>query len=331
MADLETAIAKGELAPVYVLSGEELLVSRVAARLKAALVTPVTQAFNCDVLEAKQSSATAILNAARTLPMMGKTRLVVVRDVEALAADGLGALVPYLADPAPSTVLVLIAHKVDGRLKFFQAAKKAGFHHVLEAPRQLAPWLVAEAKRRDAQLLPDAARRLVEVAGKDLGRLASALDSLSLYAGERAIGPDDVDSLIADTSERNVFELCDAVSEGNRRRALVAVAKLMEQKESSVGVAIMLARHFRQVFLARELTERREGDLARALGVPPFAVDKLVAHGKRVSAQALPRAYRMLARADRDLKGSAKSALGERIILERLVSGLADLSSAKRP
>src|SRR5436190_24319112 len=98
---LEEAIAKGEIAPVYVLAGDALLVGRVTAALAQALVTPATRAFNHDVFEGKSASAAAVLGAARTLPMMAKRRLVVVREVEGLGTDGLGALAGYLDKPAP--------------------------------------------------------------------------------------------------------------------------------------------------------------------------------------------------------------------------------------
>ena len=71
MPDLETAIARGEIQPVYVLSSEDpLLIDRVLGALREAALPAAARAFNSDVLEGK-SGAGAVLNAARTLPMMG--------------------------------------------------------------------------------------------------------------------------------------------------------------------------------------------------------------------------------------------------------------------
>lgn len=331
MADLETDIARGEIAAVYVLTGtERLLVDRVVAALTQALVSPATRAFNLDVLEAKAAGATTILNATRTMPMMGKRRLVIVRDTETLGADGLAALAGYLEDPSPAAVLVLQCNKVDGRLKFFAAAKKKGLLHDLAPPRQLGPWIAAEAKRRGANLAPDAARRLADVVGSDLSRLASALEQLSLFVGdERAITGADVDALIADTSEQNVFQLTEAVGQGERERALRAVAKLVEQRESAVGVTMMLARHFRQLAQYQELATARapQGEMMRVLGVPPFVLDKLAPQARRFPAGAFGRAFALLSKADQDLKSNVKAALGERIVLERLVGALSGLSA----
>jgi len=325
---------EAEIAPVHVLSGDALLVDRRIEELRAAVVAPATRAFNHDVFEAKAAGPSAILSAARTLPMMGRRRLVVVRDAETLGAEGLEPFGAYLADPAPSTVLVLQCGKVDGRLKFFQAAKKRGFLHDLTAPRQILPWIEAEARRRGARLAGEAARRLAEIAGKDLGRLAQAIDQLALYVADgEAVTAADVDELVAETRERTVFELTHAVGASDRAGALGAVARLFDQRESPIGVAMMLARHFRQLGLAQEAAQggARRADLPRLLGVPPFAVDGLMAQAKKLAPGAVPRAIALLARADRDLKGPKKGAVGERIVLERLIGELLDATSPRRP
>jgi DNA polymerase III subunit delta len=331
VTELETRIGRGDIDPVYLLVGDEpLLGQRIVAALIEQVVTPATRAFNLDVFEAKAAGATAVINAARTVPMLGKRRLVIVRDVDGLGAEGLAALAPYLADPSPHTVLVLSCLKVDGRLKFFQLARKQRMLHVLEAPRQLVPWIREEAQRRGARLEPDAARRLADVVGGDLGRLASSLEQLSLYVGDdRAIAAADVDELVAETRERNVFELTNAVGQGDRERALRAVARLAEQRESAVGVAMMLARHVRQLALAKELVDARTPDAALPglLGAPPFAVDRLLAQARRFTLARLLRALRLVAKADVDLKGPVKGALGERIVLERLVGDLVALAA----
>ena len=331
MTDIERAIRRGELPPVLILTGDEpLLVGQVVAALRDA-IPPALRAFNLDVIEAKAGAAQTILNAARTLPMMGPRRLVLVQGAEALGAEGLELVRGYLDAPCPEACLALVFGKLDGRMKFTQAAKKKGVVHELAAPRQLGPWLAEMAQARQVKIQPDASRRLLDVAGKDLARLAGALEQLALYAAGRAITVDDVEELIAETRERTVFELANAVGAGDRAGALGAIARLFAQRESAVGVAMMLARHVRQLAIAREeLTAGTPaGALPKLLGVPPFAVDGLVAQARRWPAASFPPALAALAQADRDLKGPVKAALGERIVLERLAGRLLELSGTR--
>ena len=334
MSEVDDHIKSGKVAPVYVLTGTDpLLTQRAVAALIDATVPPASRAFNLDAMEGKGTSASAILNAARTLPMMGKRRLVLIRDAEAAGADTLTGLVSYLDSPSPETVLVLVCGKVDGRLKFFAAAKKKGFLVELTVPRQLGGWILDEARRVGARIDGEAARRLEEVVGRDVSRLAGAIEQLALYAGEgTSISVDHVDALVADTSQRTVFQLNDAVGQGDRISALRAVGKLFEQRESAIGVVIMLARHVRQLALYQALVAERTppGEFARILGVPPFVIDKSLApQARRFRPEALERAIRLVAQADQDLKGPVKAALGEEVVLTRLVEKLVTLAAAR--
>jgi DNA polymerase-3 subunit delta len=270
--------------------------------------------------------------------MMAARRLVYVRDLAGLPADDAEPLLAYLAKANPTTVIVALTSKLDKRLKLYAQLGKKGWLHVLEAPRQLGPWLRAEAAARHVEITPDAINRLIDTVGADLSRLALAVEQLAIYAGDRPVTPADVDELIAETRERSVFELTDAIGAGDRGLALAAVASLCDQRESAVGVVAMLARHVRQlglVHVARQTNVPRP-QWAQHLGVPPFVVDKLVAQARRYPPAVLARATARIAAADRALKGDVTirtpwsgaqmkvlgRELGERVLLEQLVDGL---------
>jgi DNA polymerase-3 subunit delta len=330
MESIEDAARRGDVSPVYVLASvEPLLISRTVAALVAATVPPASRAFNFDQLEGKGLAAATLLRTARQLPMMGKRRLVLVREAELAGAETLAELVPYLDKPVPETVLVLVCGKVDGRLKFFAAAKKKGALHELTVPRQLGAFIQDEVRRAGAKIDAAAARRLEDVVGRDLSRLAQAIEQLALFVGVGdPITVEHIDTLIADTSERTVFQLNDAIGQGDKRAALAAVAKLFEQRESAIGVVIMLARHVRQLALYQELAAARApaAEIARVLSVPPFVIDKSLApQSRRFLPSSLVRGLGFIAKADRDLKGPVKAALGEEVVLTRLVERLVEL------
>lgn len=345
LADIEA----GRLEPMYVLHSEHpILIERTLTAIREAVVPPAARGFNYDIVEGKPSAA-RIVALAQTLPMMAQRRLIYVRDFAALPADDGEALLAYLAKPNPSTVVVGVAAKIDKRIKLWATLSRKGYLHTLEAPRQLAPWLRGEAKAQGVQMDAGAVTRLIDAVGDDLSRLALTVEQLGLYAGKRAVTADDVDELVADTRERTVFELIDAIGAVDRGRALAAVAALCDQRESAVGVVVMLARFVRQmatVYTLRETNAPRSA-WAPSLGVPPFIVDKISAQARSYSPSALAVATQRLANADRALKGDitltstvAESGapsftgpqikalgreLAERIILERVVGDIVAL------
>src|SRR6185503_17100081 len=116
-------------------------------------------------------------------------------------------------------------------------------------------------------LEPRAITRLADAVGADLSRLALVIEQLALYAGGRAVTADDVDDLVADTRERSVFELTDAVGAGDLAGALTAVSALCDQRDSALGVIAMLARHLRQLGVVHSVKGNKHA-AASALGLP---------------------------------------------------------------
>lgn len=347
MDDLLAEVAAGRFDPIYVLHSEHpILIERVLAALREAVVPPAARGFNYDTIEGKPTGA-RIVALAQTLPMLAQRRLIYVRDLSTMTADDAEPLLAYLAKPNPSTVIACVAAKLDKRIKLYAQLSRKGYLHVLEAPRQLAPWVRAEAKQQGVQLDAAAVTRLIDAVGGDLSRLALTVEQLGLYAGSRPVSSDDVDELVADTRERTVFELTDAIGAADRPRALAAVAALCDQRESAVGVVVMLARHIRQLSLVHTLraTNAPRPSWGSLLGVPPFVVDKLIAQARRFQPDALAAATQQLANADRALKGdiTLTSTLGgrftgpqikalgrdlaERIILERVIDGIVQLAA----
>jgi len=351
--ELLADIQAGRLDPIYVLHSEHpILIERMVWAIRDVAVPPAARGFNYDVVEGKPSG-NRIVALAQTLPMMAQRRMVFVRDLALMPADDAEGLLAYLGKPNPSTVIVALVSKVDKRQKLYAQLSKKGFLHTLEAPRQVAPWIREEAKEKGVRIDAAAVNRRADTVGNDLSRLALALEQLQLYAGDRPVTSDDVDDLIADTRERSVFELTDAIGAADRPRALAAVSALCDQRESAVGVVVMLARHIRQLSMLHHLrsTNVPRPQWASAIGVPPFIVDKLAAQARAFTPAALAVATQRLATVDRALKGditltSAPDAfgaggpswtgpqmkalgreLGERVMLERVVDGIVALAS----
>lgn len=346
MADYLTDAKAGKLDPIYVFHSEHpILIERALTQLKDLVLPPAARGFNYDVVEGKPS-ANKIVALASTLPMMAKMRIVFVRDLGLMPADDAQTLLDYVAKPNPSTVIVAVTQKLDKRLKLFAQLSKKGLLHVLEAPRQLQPWVRAEAKAANVELDGNAVGRLIETVGDDLSRLALAIGQLGLYAGQRPVTGDDVDDLIADTRERSVFELTDAIGSGDRARSLAAVASLCDQRESAVGVVVMLARFVRNMAQLHKLRAAGvpRNEWGSRIGVPPFVVDKLAQQARGYTPDVLAAATVRIATADRALKGDITlmshlgdrwtgpqiKALGrdlaDRVILEDVVDGIVALA-----
>lgn len=322
------------LAPLYCIYGKErFLIDRAIELLRSRILEPATRDFNYELFYGKEATADRIVQAARTLPMMARHRFVLVRDADAMKADELNGLVGYVSAPSEASCLVLVAEKIDQRIKLFSTWKKKGIILKLDPlyERQLPAFVREEAKQREVRFDVGAAELLCEEVGAELGQLADSVERLSIYVGERkTISVEDVESQVATTRQRTVFELADAVGQGSRERALLALGSLLLAKESGVRIVAMLARHLRQLWRAHQLLEERADKMtiASELGMPPFFVDGLVDQARRVDVSAFPRMHQALFETDRALKSSR---LEDERLLERLILQLTQMKSARSP
>src|SRR5207253_1027102 len=90
---------------------------------------------------------------------------------------------PYLASPAPDTVLALVAAELKKDSALAKACAKAGEVLVYDvAKRRLSEWVAKQFSDRGVRVDPEAARLLVEVVGEDPEELASEVDKISTWA-----------------------------------------------------------------------------------------------------------------------------------------------------
>ncbi len=312
IAELIAMGRRGEHGPVHVLVGTEtFLVERAVRLLREASIGDGPAGFNDDVFHGRGLAASTISSAARTLPMMAQARFVLVRDAEAIAAAELEGLVAYLEDPSPSTCLILVADKLDGRTRFAKTAKKQG---VLTEAKELKggavrSFVVSEAKGRGHTMAGDAADAIVDALGSDLSAIDDALERLSLFVGEaNPIDLGAVEACVTRVRTETIWALVDAVSLRDARTALSAAGSLLADREPPLRILAMVARQLRMVAKMREaLAEGLGGpEAAKRAGAPPFKARDLTEAARRFTMNDLRLAFDILAEADLALKGSKR-------------------------
>lgn len=316
------SVSKGKLQPVYVFhGGERMLVAQAIEAVRRATVGEGPRGLSEDHYEAQETPPARVIDACRMLPMLSKWRLVLVRSVDQWRAADLEQFLPYFAAPTPSTVLVLVAERVDARIKFGLDAKKRGYLFEAAPPdeRDLGPWLEAEAKRRGTSFAPGAAATLALTVGANLTALSDALDRLQSYAGGRPITDADIDELVAASRGAGKFELPEAVADRDLARALALVHALAAQREPGLLTLSFIAMQIRKLARVRDALERgEERAIAQLARIPPPAVPRAIAQARKWSAAQLTHALKVCAQTDERLKSKA-SALPDARVLEQCV------------
>jgi DNA polymerase-3 subunit delta len=331
----------GRLRPVYLIAGEERHYrQQVVAAMRRAVVGSDGASLNEDQFEAGEADARAIVSAARTLPMFGPRRLVLVRGLDrwdakndASQAKGseskgvvhkpLEQLADYAAAPSDTTTLLLIADKLDNRRRLVIAAKKDGYLVVCQSPPRnaLPGWIRQRARERGHGITAPAAELLAELVGADLCALGDAMERVELFVGKGAeLSEAAVLQCVANMQPASVWDLVGAVGRRDAGAALAALERVFEPGGGPrlVGLLCWSARQ-----LIRFGSARRAGlgpdEAARQAGVPPFKLREVTEQLRHLPLERAEQWLEALAQVDFDLKGGSR--LPQKAVLETAFLG----------
>jgi len=339
------ALKRGEIQPVYLLSGPESSLKDELVRAVAdAVLAPEARDFNLDVRAASDLDGEAFNALVETPPMLAERRLVVVKGLEEWRSNAKvwQVVKRYLERPSPWTVLVLTVAGEESP----DAALKGAVQVELTAlpPERLRRWVSMRAERAGLNLTPDGVEHLVDAVGNDLAALSAEIDKLAAAAADGEVtDADRVGDLVGVRRGETVHHWVDSVLQRETSRALELIDCVLPQAGitgvrmvSALGTGLVVLRLARAMWDAgssrREVEEALYRDIASTR--PPELRGRSwreISTRWAQSAQAwtaaeITRALRSALAADRALKTSALS--DERGTLSGLVLELAQRRAA---
>jgi DNA polymerase III subunit delta len=257
-------------------------------------------------------------------------------DDEAAGAAGPGdgaLLTEYMHDPTPGVALVFEAIRFDfegddkrkqDRVRKFYAA----IPDVVELQRYTAADARNEteslARKAGFRLEPAALDLLVEALGADIARIAVEIEKLSLFAGQRPIGVDDIAALVPDARATTIFALVNALGRRDRVKALAVLDTLSKEGEYLPLALAFLSTQFRLALVAREAGLKSSGQVVShfsRMGMPMWQsrAEQIYQTAGKFSKQQLERAMGLIYKADKGLRDARPD---DRIVMEQFILDL---------
>ena len=301
---------------VYLLLGDD-------AERKARGVEKLGKGRSPDAFDAADTSPETVLSACDSPSLFGDGAFVVVRNLDAWNAAQKAKIVAYLEDPSPDADLVMLGKSLGSREKLLAAVKRSGEVHEWKQPtgKALAKWATGHAKKQGLKLPEEVAEDLVARCLDDKARVSREVEKLALYA-DGAATLEDLDVLVAPDLQSNIFAFVDALSAGDRRKALGTLEALLGTGEPPLRLVHMIRRQFRLLARAKSLLEdgTPRPEVASLLKVPPFVARKLEEAAGKMDEEDLERALTLVFDLERGLKGG--SDLTDELQVELAVLGL---------
>jgi len=337
--ELLDLLEKGKIIPAILLLGDEpYLRDACRAQLIEQFVPEASRTWAVSRYSADRGETEAALSRAQSLPMLSPQQVVFLEDGEAIEKLGdnnreetVAQLELYFGDPAPFTVLVIEAARLDERMKLAKILTQKTL--VVEVglgenpeQRQSAAVLMAEsfAKTIRLQFEKGAAEDLAERVSADLMRLKTEIEKLANYLGDRKkITRDDVNAMVASEKTTNVWAWADLLASRQGKKSMEFLDRLLRDGEAPLEMLGALTWMYRKLIEASEIRGAMNGwQAARTLGMRPEQADMALRAARKTSKAQLLSGLRALQKADDHLKSSKDA----RMVLEFLVT---ELTSAK--
>lgn len=324
---LQAALHEG-LTSVYVLVGDEgLLVRRAEALAEGRALDGVMAAFNHAVFRAGDEGSADALSVARTLPMMSARRVITLRDIHEAPPTLMENLLEYCQDPSPTTVLIITGSAwpkasggTDWGRRLENKVKKSGYVLRLRSKDQdPVAFAQATADELGCRLARDDARMLVDMVGKDLGRIRRELEKAALFlGGSGEISAQVLEKVCSLLAEAEIWSLTDAVMARDADRALATAHRLLEagKRGEAHRLVAMVSWQLRQLLTLQQSLDAGEG--GQGVRMPRW---KLKAAGEALRRAPLDPA-RVLERLARANQAMNSHRAGDRRVFEGLLLDL---------
>jgi len=315
--------------------------------LKQRLDTDGLLASNTTLVDGRTVTPGELLALCQTVPFLSAHRLIIVEGLlgrfEPPAGRGRRGrrqgtrenLAPWqalsdgLAAMPESTSLVLRDGEVQPHNPLFRLLQPlAEVREFRALARGDVPgWIVQRARQSGLTIAPRAVALLASLVGNDLWTLSNELDKLAAYADGRRVEEEDVRALVSSIREANVFAMADALSEGRTKDAAGLIRRLLEEGESPQRLLAVVARHYRQLIVAKDLLAGGlpPPQIGARLGVPGFALERILQQVPRYSMARLKAAMGRILEADLSIK---RGLCDEETALHLLVQDLGRLARA---
>ena len=287
MKTIDNDIKAGEFKQAYLLYGEEqYLIRQYRDKLKKAMVAE-DDTMNFSAFEGADINQKEIIDLAETLPFFADRRVILIED-SGLFKKSAEELADYMASVPESTYFIFVEKDVDKKTKMYKAVNKIGsaVEFVRQTDETLMRWVNGRIRRNGKNITGDAYALFIRKTGTDMENIDREMEKLICYTLEKdTIEPEDVEAITTEQTQNKIFDMVDAISSHQQKRALDLYYDLLSLREPSMRILYLITRQFHILAIVKAMSNQGFGnkDIASKAGCPEWAVRKYGAQCKGYS------------------------------------------------
>lgn len=307
--------------PIYLLYGEEDYLKRLYRdSLKNSIVAE--DEMNYSYYEGGGVDLLQVRELADTLPFFQDYRLIVLENSGLFkSANDLADYLPQMPD---TTILLFVEKEIDKRNRLYKYVSKQGLSVEMKSMKEhdMKLWVAGELRSAGKRMRENTVAYLLSLIDNSMIHVRNELDKLIAYAGEREeITREDVEAIASVQVTGQIFQMMDAVAAGKQEQTMQLYHDLLELRESPMSILYLLSRHFNILLQLKDVQGMAKGEIAKAVGVPVFAVGRYQAQSGHFSREKLRTMLEQCVETEYLFKrGRMGDRMGVELLLVRFVS-----------
>jgi DNA polymerase-3 subunit delta len=318
-------IKRGNIAPIYLLSGEEVFyIDQIEKTIDSTLLDETQKSFDYQVFYGKDSKVLDIISSAKQYPVLGEKRLVIVREAQQL--KNIEKIADYFKSFSPQTCL-LICYKgknIDKRQSWYKQLPKTAVFVKSDKlyDNQATDWIHDFVKRRKRIISPKNIQLILEKTGTNLTIIYNELQKLFITIKEgEEITEKAIAFQIGILKDFSLFELQNSIIKKDAYKCqLIAKHFTKNPKNHPLTVTVsFLFGFFSKIIALHGLNNHSEMEIAKAIGVHKFFVKDYILAARSYNLKKCVKVLSFLREADIKSKGMKNVSTTDEDLLKELI------------
>ncbi len=246
---------------VYLIYGvDQYSIDKILALLIKKYVRDDARSFDFDTLYGDDTKAENILQVMDMLPFISARRVVIIKSFDKLSAAELKRTADYFANPAPDTIAILTAEKIDKRQKVFKNIADKGIVVECKQPystANISGWLKNELRVKNARMDASAINAFVNSIELDYQVASNELEKIVLLSGDnKIISRETVIQSLSGTRNNTVYDLQKTLGMRDLKGSLKIADNLDNNDESYVFLISVITNLFMTLWKMKALKKK---------------------------------------------------------------------------
>lgn len=270
---LRNSLAKKQYNKVYFIHGEEGYYIDELAKMFENILPESERDFNQYIMYAPQVDSATVSEACQRYPMMADRQVIIVKEAQAVPVAWFNKLLPYIENPADTTILVILARGAAVKSATLTKSLAKGKGIIFES-KKLSPAAIATTirdliKDKGLSIEDKALAMLQDYVGSDMSRIYNEIEKMTVALPQNAmVTPESIERNIGISKDYNNFELIAAIARRDAKQVftIANVFRRDPKNHPLVVVTPLIFNLFANMLMAVYAPDKTERGIMNELG-----------------------------------------------------------------